>query len=286
VKNLSYFPHVRLWALLAAGLLACHPGSTGTTDVEAGSPPRTDTSGQCAGQCDASPPSYPQLGDTSGYGDVTTYGGTAGGTPSQGGACNYGATGILNYAAIQVNRLPGDMQGQWRGGRVCGQCVEVRARTPDGWKSTVVRIVDKCPDADCGIDLGGTPAGILMGNKPGRYAGEWTFVSCEGQPDVSDGPPSLFIKEGSNAYWSLIQVRNPAERVLGIRSRRAGAAVWTDLAWATEAENFFRVPDTVLADSSAYDLKVDLPRGTGYVLRCPGSALAAEKTSLPLAAAP
>ncbi|MBW8888242.1 MAG: hypothetical protein JF616_10845 [Fibrobacteres bacterium] len=271
---------------MAACLLACHNGGAATPDDGTGSPPRTDTSGQCTGSCDASPPSYPVLGDTSGYGDVTTYGGTAGGHPSAGGACNYDSTGILAFAAIQVNRLPGDMQGQWRGGRVCGQCVEVRARTPDGWKSTVVRIVDKCPDANCGIDLGGTPAGILMGDKPGRYAGEWTFVSCDGHPDASDGPPSLFIKAGSNAYWSLIQVRNPAQRILGIRCRRSGSTAWTDLAWATEAENFFHVPVSVLADSSVYDLEVDMPHAAGYSLRCPGSALAAEKTSLPLVPAP
>jgi hypothetical protein len=182
-----------LWALLAAGFLACHPGGGTHEPGTASPPPRTDTSGQCAGICDASPRTYPIVGDSNGYGDVTTYGGTVA-APSLGGACNYGQTGILNYAAIQVNRLPGDMQGQWRGGRVCGQCVEVRARTTEGWKSTVVRIVDKCPDDFCGIDLGGAPAGALMGDKPGRYAGEWSFIPCDGHPGVSDGaiPPRGF----------------------------------------------------------------------------------------------
>jgi expansin (peptidoglycan-binding protein) len=272
-----------LWAL-AASLLACHPGG-GTHDPGTASPPRTDTSGQCAGICDASPRTYPILGDTGGYGDVTTYGGTLA-APSAGGACNYGPTGILNYAAIQVNRLPGDMQGQWRGGRICGQCVEVRARTPEGWKATVVRIVDKCPDDFCGIDLGGAPAGALMGDKPGRYSGEWSFVSCDVHPGVSDGTPSLFIKEGSNAFWSLVQVRDASERILGIRYRRTGSAPWSDMEWATEAENFYHVPAAVLADSAAYDLKVDLPHGPGYLLQCRGSALAAAGTSLPLTAVP
>lgn len=275
-----------LQALLAAALLACHHAGTGAPEDGPATRPRTDTSGQCAGTCDASTPSYPILSDTRGYGDVTTYGGVAGGHPSQGGACNYGETGILSFAAIQVNRLPGDMQGQWRGGRVCGQCVEVKARTPDGWKSTVVRIVDKCPDDFCGIDLGGTPAGVLMGNKPGRYSGEWNFVSCEGHPGVSDGAPSLFIKEGSNAFWSLIQVRNPSERIMGIRCRRSGAPAWTDLEWATEAENFFRVPVSALADSAAYDCEIELPDGPGYVWHGSGQALAAAGASLPLSPAP
>ena len=224
--------------------------------------------------------------DTSGYGNVTTYGGTTP-EPSRGGACNYGATGILPYAAIQVDRLPGDLQGQWRGGRVCGQCAEVRARTPSGWKSTVVRIVDKCPDAFCGIDVGGAPAGILMGDRPGSYAGEWTFVPCDRMPGLSDGPPTLFVKEGSNAYWSLVQVRNPLARILGIRCRRAGSgAAWTDLAWATEAENFFRVPDGVAGDSSGYEFKIELPHGAGYSLGCRGTALAEAEASLLLVLTP
>lgn len=140
-----------------------------------------------------------------------------------------------------------------------------------------MRVMDKCPDAHCGVDLGGAPARDVMGMVPGRYAGEWSFVSCRGQPGVSDGPTRLFVKEGSNPYWSLIQVRDPAERVVGIQVRRATAAAggaWTSLAWATEAENFFSVPKEVLQDSVAYDLKVELSEGVGYTAKLPGSTLA------------
>lgn len=217
---------------------------------------RTDSFDSCtAAQCDASPPSIPVLTARGGAGDVTTYGGVGNSTPSEGGACNYGSTKITHYAAIQVNELPGDLRGQWNGGRICGQCVEIRARTPTGWKTTHARIVDKCPDDHCGIDLGGAPATELMGAQAGRYAGEWTFVPCTGLAGVSDDSAALHVKVGSNAYWSLVQVRNPPSAVDSILLRTSGGA-WISLPWATEAENFFKVPQDVLKNEAIYQLRV------------------------------
>jgi len=205
---------------------------------------------------DLTTPTIPLLSDTGGIGDVTTYGGVGNANPSSGGACNYGITGIANYAAIQVNQLPGDLQGQWDGGRMCGQCARIRAWTSTGWHTTVARIVDKCPDDHCGIDLGGAPATDIMEALPGRYSGSWSFVPCEGLAGVSDGPRSLWVKEGSSASWSLVQVRDPLSAVDSLRMRPPGGA-WTSLAWATEAENFFKVPVELLQDSSA-NLQVEI----------------------------
>jgi len=81
---------------------------------------------------------------------------------SNGGACNYGATKVMYFVAVNVNVAPGDGQGQWQGGRNCGQCVEVTALTTQGPQSVVVRIMDKCPDGYCGMDLGGAAAGAVM----------------------------------------------------------------------------------------------------------------------------
>lgn len=274
-----------LGAAFTLALAACASNGTEGEGKPAGGIPRADTSGHCEGPCDAAQPAIPAIHDSGGRGDVTTYGSVADPAPSRGGGCNYGATGILRYAAINVSLLPGDMRGQWQEGRICGQCARVRARTPMGWKSTVVRIMDKCPDAHCGIDLGGAPALDLMGEKPGRYSGEWTWVSCDGHPEVSDGPPSLFIKEGSNPFWSLAQVRNPPERVAQARLRPAGRTPvpeWTTLAWAEEAENFFKVPTQVLQDTGAYDLEVLFAGSPGLAARVKGSSLAAGENSLPL----
>ena len=269
-------------------MAACSSQGTDAEGPRPGGTPRSDSSGFCEGVCDASPPSVPILSDTGGFGDVTSYGSVADPAPSQGGACNYGSTEILRFAAIQVSLLPGDMRGQWRDGRICGQCAQVRARTSEGWKTTVVRIMDKCPDVNCGIDLGGLPARDLMGARPGRYSGEWKWVSCAGREGVSDGPPTLFVKEGGNAYWSLVQVRNADAGVLGIRMRLAsmGEGNWTELPWATEAENFFKVPAAILQDARGYDLEITLSNGGSYVAALNGADLAMEKSSLSLEDSP
>jgi len=270
-------------AFLLLLLVACSRNSTGPAATP-GVPPRTDTSGTCTGICDASPPSIPVLTDSVSYGDITTYGGTDTTSTSSGGACNYGITGIRNYAAIQVNDLPGDMKGQWNGGRVCGQGIRVRARTDSGWKETYVRVMDKCPDGNCGIDLGGAPAFALMGTQAGRYSGEWSFVSCQGHPELFDGPPRIWVKDGSNAFWSLVQVRDPLSAVTAFRYRLASSSdtTWIDLPWATEAENFFKVPPEVLQDTSFYRFRADYSDGSSQSATARGTALAVPMDSLPL----
>ena len=272
--------------LFAMELTSCGSDSSsasGSVDTT-GTAPRVDTSGTCAGICDASEPSFPVITDSTSYGDVTTYGGTDTGKVSVGGACNYGATGIRHYAAIQVNRLPGDGAGQWNGGRACGQGVRVRARTAGGWKETFVRVVDKCADVHCGIDLGGAPAFALMGSQAGRYSGEWAFVSCKGHPELFDGPPRLWVKDGSGPSWSIVQVRDPWTAVASLLWRPSGRpdGNWRSMAWATEAENFFRVPDTVLGMTDSVDIAVVYADSSSQVARLAGKDLSRAQASFPL----
>lgn len=258
-------------------------------------PANQDTSGICVEPCDASPHSIPLLDSGLSFGDITTYGSVSQPAPSSGGACNYGPTQVYAFAAIQVHQIPGDMRGQWQDGKNCGQCLAVSARTPSGWETTVVRIMDKCPDAHCGVDLGGLPAKALMGEKPGRYSGKWTWVSCAGHPATFDGPPTLFVKEGSNAFWSLVQVRNADASTSKIRLRLVAAnaasearyvleadSAWSDLPWATEAENFFKVPAALLQDDREYEMQIVLPSGPRYTATVRGSDLAEEKAIIPL----
>lgn len=271
--------------LLVLALTSCGTDHDHRTpeDLAALHPPRTDTGGACVGPCDAASPSIPVISDSISHGDVTTYGGVGNSNPSSGGACNYGVTGITHYAAIQVNQVPGDLRGQWDGGRACGRCFEVRARTPVGWKSTHVRIVDKCPDGYCGIDLGGAPATDLMGIQAGRYSGQWRPVPCQGLPGVSDGPVVLQVKEGSNRWWSLVQVRNPLGAVREIRLRQdLPGTSWTSLPWATEAENFFKVPQSILQDSVPYRLQVVFESGSTLEASTTPMALSSEGNRIPL----
>jgi len=192
----------------------------------------------CSATCNAVTASYPIVQPGGGLGNITMYATAA----STGGACNYGTTNILYYAAMSVNVVPGDGQGQWQGGRICGQCVEVTAFTSQGSKSVVVRIMDKCADGDCGIDLGGSAPAAIMSDGFGRYDGAWHFVSCAGHPEVSDGAPSLFVSPGSNAWWSRVQVRNPPWPVASIAWQDLAGAAQGTLPYATDPENTFDVP--------------------------------------------
>ncbi|HNY30425.1 MAG TPA: expansin-like protein [Fibrobacteria bacterium] len=239
-----------------------------------------DTVGALRG-CDAAMPSIPQLGFPTSWGDVTTYGGVDTTAISSGGACNYGITGIRFYAAIQVDLAMGDAAGQWRQGRACGQGARVRAHTAQGVKETFVRIMDKCPDPHCGIDLGGAPAAAIMGPQPGRYQGEWTFESCKGHPELFDGPTHLWTKEGSSAFWSLIQVRNPWTAVASLRWRSAKnpAGTWSEMSWATEAENFFKVPTEFFAGEDSVDLGVLYVDSTSHSVRLLPTDLAKPRAS-------
>lgn len=225
-------------------------------------------------------PGIPVFTDKGGIGDVTTYGSPSDPEFSQGGACNYGSTGVRYYAAINVNQFPGDLEGQWQGGQICGACARVLVRTRDGEiRSAIVRIMDKCPDDNCGIDLGGAPAAEIMKDQPGRYSGEWEWVSCEGAQGVSDGSPSLHVKAGSGKWWSLVQVRNGPGAVLEIRARKATDGEWQSLPWATEAENFFSVPVEILQDSDEWELEVIWRTGESGFLRIAGEKLGVEESS-------
>jgi hypothetical protein len=228
-------------------------------------------------------PTIPVYSNKGGTGDVTTYGSPSNPENSQGGACNYGSTKIKYYAAINVNQFPGDKKGQWQDGQICGRCARVRIRNATGEeRTTVVRIMDKCPDDNCGIDLGGAPAGEIMQTQIGRYAGEWEWVNCDSVEGVSDGNPSLYVKTGSNQWWSLIQARNGPGSVAEMRVRKAGNSEWQILQWAAEAENFLKLPEELLQDSDEWEIEVQWNTGSISTLKITGNKLSIEDAAYDL----
>ncbi len=233
----------------------------------------------CPGICNAATPSYPQVQTDSGEGNVTMYD-TA---PSSGGACNYGTTSILYYAAMSVNLQPGDGKGQWQNGRICGQCVEVTALTSQGPQSVIVRIMDKCPDRYCGIDLGGLAPAAIMLDGSGRYDGTWRFVSCAGHTEVFDGLPSLSVFAGSNAFWSRVQVRNPPSATDSIEWQDATGTAQGSFPYADDPEDAFEVPAEVLQSGVALlQITVHYTDGSSAAVRLAPAQLAAPSTSYPL----
>lgn len=207
-----------------------------------------DLPDRCSGiTCNSATPVYPTILDDGGLGNVTMYTTEA----SNGGACNYGVTDVMYFAAMSVNVVPGDAMGQWQGGAICGQCVEVTAITSQGPRKVVVRIMDKCPDGHCGIDLGGAAPAEVMVDGYGRYDGCWRFVSCEGHPEVSDGPPTLDVLEGSNPWWSRVHVRNGSGAVETISwEDTAGSGARGTFPFATNPENAYEVPQDEVLQSA------------------------------------
>jgi expansin (peptidoglycan-binding protein) len=243
--------------LIAWAGSACSAPQAGT-DAASGDAP-SGLPETCPGICNASVPSYPKVSDRSGTGDITMYS-TA---PSSGGACNYDETNVRFYAAMSVNLQPGDGQGQWQTGRICGQCVEVAALTSTGPKSVVVRIMDKCPDGYCGVDLGGQAPASVMTDGFGRYLGSWRFVSCDGHPEVSDGPPSLHVLAGSNSYWAAVQVRNPPWPISSIKWQQQDASSSGSFSYlGASLENSFLVPVEVLQAKATFALTVQYTDGS------------------------
>ena len=236
-------------------------------------------SGVCT-NCDSYTAADPVLVENGGKGSVTTYGSVTAKETSLGGACNYGQTNIQYYAAIHVNVSPGDDEGPWDGGMACGGCVHVKAKTPDGWKEVTVRITDRCPDANCGVDLGGAPASDIMGIQVGRYYGEWEFVSCEGVEGVWGDSTSIWVKEGASTYWSIIQVRNPKDAVRKIVFNELDGGKTYPLEFVVGTENFWAVPKEILQSEKSYSVVVTYRSGTDDEWVLKGSDLAVPEANL------
>lgn len=251
------------------------PESSSSSEKLAGS----SDNGVCT-KCDSYTAADPVLVENGGKGSVTTYGSVTAKETSLGGACNYGQTNIQYYAAIHVNVSPGDDKGPWDGGAACGGCVHVKAKTPDGWKEVTVRITDRCPDANCGVDLGGAPASDIMGNLVGRYYGEWEFVSCEGVKGVWGDSTSIWVKEGASTFWSIIQVRNPKDMVKKIEIRGVDGADAHTLEMVVGTENFWTVPPEILQSNKNYSVLVSYRSGTDDEWILKGSELAVPEANL------
>ncbi len=211
-----------------------------------------DLPDQCSGACNSATPVYPTVDDNGGLGNVTMYTTEA----SDGGACNYGTTNVMYFAAMSVNVVPGDGMSHWQGGSICGQCAEVTAVTSQGPKKVVVRIMDKCPDGDCGIDLGGAAPAKVMVDGFGRYDGSWRLVSCDGHPEVSDGPPTLDVINGSNEWWSRVHVRNGSGAVDSITWVSVDGSARGSFPFATNPENAYEVPQNEVLQSGLAGVQI------------------------------
>lgn len=125
------------------------------------------------------------------------------------GACGFDPTpGDLDVVALDTR--------QYQGGAWCGACVRV-----DGPKGSVtVRVVDECPTCDSAkhLDLSRSAFAKIADPAKGRVDVKWQFVSCP-----VAGPIAFKFKEGSNEWWTAVQVRNHAYPLKSLEAKVAGA---------------------------------------------------------------
>jgi len=214
------------------------PTSSGSgSDTSGGNTSSSDTSGGNTSGNDASNTSGGSTG-----GD--TSGGMAFGEQRSGDATYYAATGA---GACLFDASPDDLMvaainaPDWSGSAWCGACARV-----DGPMGTVtVRIVDLCPECQSGdLDLSPEAFEQIAPLEQGRVGVDWTFVSCS----VS-GPVQYRYKDGTNPWWTAVQVLNHALPIASLEWSSDGstfhAAARQDYNYFLDASGFGDNPVTV-----------------------------------------
>lgn len=148
------------------------------------------------GSCDVEPP------EASGEGTYYAADGS--------GNCSFDASpGDLMVAAMNAP--------DYQSAALCGACLEVTG--PNG--SVRVRVVDQCPECKRGdLDLSPQAFQRLSPLAAGRIPITWRQVAC----DVS-GPLAYHFKDGANAFWTAIQVRNHRYPIAKLEAMQGDAYV-------------------------------------------------------------
>lgn len=125
------------------------------------------------------------------------------------GACLYDKTSDFHIAALNAF--------DWAGSAWCGACADVTG--PNGTQVRV-RIVDECPDCAKGqLDFHPDAFAVLAPKEQGRIAISWSFVACD-----AAGPVSYKFKDGSNPYWTAVQVRNSRFPIAKLETSKDGVS--------------------------------------------------------------
>jgi expansin (peptidoglycan-binding protein) len=121
-------------------------------------------------------------------------------------------TGNCSFAASPQDLMIGAMNHvDYAASAVCGACVQLT-----GPNATItIRIVDQCPECAVGdIDLSPEAFARIAELAAGRVSIAWRYRSCP----VS-GPIVYHFKEGSNQWWTAVQIRNHANRIATVEHR-------------------------------------------------------------------
>ena len=183
-----------------------------------------------------------------------------------GGACSFDPT--PNDLMVGAMNAPDYLESA-----ACGACAVV---TGGDGKQVKVRIVDLCPECQTGhIDLS-PEAFVKLGDLSlGVMPVTWHYASCD-----YGGPIQYKFKEGSNQWWTAVQIRHHENRIAKFEYEKDGAWVAvgrTDYNYFVEAAGMgpgpyhFRVTDIfgqTLEDSGIPFTEGGVVDGTGQFPTC------------------
>jgi expansin (peptidoglycan-binding protein) len=104
----------------------------------------------------------------------------------------------------------------YAGSAACGACVRVEG--PMG--SVDVRIVDRCPECPQGdIDLSPEAFAFIADLSAGRVPISWQYIECP-----LTGSVVFHFKDGSNQWWTAVQMRNHRHPVAALAYDAGGGS--------------------------------------------------------------
>jgi expansin (peptidoglycan-binding protein) len=151
----------------------------------------------------------------------------------------------------------------------CGAFLRVTG--PEG--SVLVRVVDLCPDPICGaghLDLSYQAFDAVANPDQGYIPISWQVVS----PEIS-GPIAYHFKDGSNEWWTAVQVRNHRNPIASleywngsgwVNVPRTGYNYFVEAAGMGPGPYSFRVTDwygSILVDSGIPHIENGMVEGAG-----------------------
>ncbi len=129
-------------------------------------------------------------------------------------------SGNCSFPATPDDLMVGAMNHtDYAGSAVCGSCVRIEG--PEG--TVDVRIVDQCPECPVGdIDLSPDAFAMIAPLEAGRVDISWQTISCP-----VEGPVVYHFKDGSNPYWTAVQIRNHRHAIASFAVEQDGG--WVDV---------------------------------------------------------
>lgn len=145
-----------------------------------------------------------------------------GGEPTHSGEATYydfaDGSGNCSFDPTPNDLMVGAMNHtDYSASAACGACAHITG--PNG--EVTVRIVDRCPECPQGdIDLSPEAFEKIAQLSQGRVPISWQYVPCG-----VTGPIQYRFKEGSNQWWTAVQIRNHRHAIAKLEVKKNGSFV-------------------------------------------------------------